>query len=152
MKTNFAYLAGFIDGDGCLLAQLVKSTDYIYKYQIRITINFYQKTTRHWFLLELQKELGGSLVKRKDGMSVLTIVESTRVEELLTKILSNLRVKRKTAELLLEIINDKKKINNKCDFLKVCKKVDKVAEYTDSKKRKITSEVVESCLKTTCRD
>lgn len=85
-------------------------------------------------------------------MSVLTIVDTRQVEEILTKILPYLRIKRRTAELLLEIIRDKKNITNKCDFLKVCKKVDKVAEYTDSKKRKITSEVVENCLMTTCRD
>jgi intein/homing endonuclease len=42
-----AYLAGFIDGDGCLLAQLVKREDYKYLYEIRITINLYQKTSRY---------------------------------------------------------------------------------------------------------
>jgi intein/homing endonuclease len=46
-EIDYAYLAGFIDGDGCLLAQLVKRPDYLYKFQIRISINFYQKTSRH---------------------------------------------------------------------------------------------------------
>jgi len=80
-------------------------------------------------------------------MSVLTIVDPIRVENLLTLLLPHLKLKRKTAQLLLEIIKDKKNITNKCDFLKVCKKVDKVAEFTDSKNRLITSAVVESSLK-----
>jgi ABC-type taurine transport system substrate-binding protein len=85
-------------------------------------------------------------------MSVLTIVDKSRVEEILNQLLPYLKVKQRTAKLLLEIIKDKKTIINECDFLKVCQKVDKVAEYTDSKNRKITSEIVKQSLKTTCRD
>ncbi|MEI6628722.1 MAG: hypothetical protein WCN27_04905 [Alphaproteobacteria bacterium] len=85
-------------------------------------------------------------------MSVLTIVDSSLVEKTLTFLLPYLIIKRRTAELLLEIIKDKRKVQEKCDFIKVCKKVDQVAEYTDSKKRINTSELVESYLMTTCRD
>jgi hypothetical protein len=85
-------------------------------------------------------------VKRNDGMSVLTIVDKTQVEKLLIELLPYLKLKRRLAELLVEIINDKKKVDKKCDFLKVCQKVDKVAEFTDSKKRKYTSVEVYHCL------
>jgi hypothetical protein len=100
----------------------------------------------------LQKEFGGSLTKRNDGMSVLTILDSSQVHVLLSFLLPYLRIKRRIAELLLEILKEKKEIKDKCDFIKVCKKVDKVAEFTDSKKRFITSVLVEDCLMTTCRD
>ena len=42
-----AYIAGFIDGDGCILSQIIKREDYKYKFQIRVSITFYQKKKRH---------------------------------------------------------------------------------------------------------
>lgn len=46
-QIDYAYIAGFIDGDGRLLGQLVKRPENKYQFEIRITINFYQKTLRH---------------------------------------------------------------------------------------------------------
>lgn len=46
-KEDLNYLAGFIDGDGCILAQLVFREDYKYKFQIRVSIILYQKSSRH---------------------------------------------------------------------------------------------------------
>jgi hypothetical protein len=46
-KNDLIYLAGFIDGDGCILAQIVARNDYKYLFQIRVSIILYQKTTRH---------------------------------------------------------------------------------------------------------
>ena len=42
-----AYYAGFLDGDGSILAQLVRRQDYVYKFGIRVSIVFYQTTKRH---------------------------------------------------------------------------------------------------------
>lgn len=44
---NNSYLAGFIDGDGCILAQIVRREEYKRKFQIRVTVAMYQKTKRH---------------------------------------------------------------------------------------------------------
>lgn len=46
-KEELNYIAGFIDGDGCILAQIVARKDYKFKFQIRVSIIMYQKTTRH---------------------------------------------------------------------------------------------------------
>ena len=46
-KVDYSYLAGLIDGDGCILAQIVKREDYKYKYEIRVSVTLYQKTKRH---------------------------------------------------------------------------------------------------------
>lgn len=42
-----AYLAGFIDGDGSILAQLVKRKGYRYHFQVRVQVLFFQKTKRN---------------------------------------------------------------------------------------------------------
>lgn len=46
-KLDYAYIAGFLDGDGSILAQLVRRTDYRLGFQIRVSITFYQKNTRY---------------------------------------------------------------------------------------------------------
>jgi intein-encoded DNA endonuclease-like protein len=38
-----AYIAGFLDGDGSIMAQLVSRKDYRLRYQIRVSVVFYQK-------------------------------------------------------------------------------------------------------------
>jgi hypothetical protein len=44
---ELSYIAGFLDGDGSIYAQIVKRSDYRLRFQIRVCIGFYQKTTRH---------------------------------------------------------------------------------------------------------
>ena len=40
------YIAGFLDGDGSILTQLVKGSNYKYNFTIRVSIVFYQKTKK----------------------------------------------------------------------------------------------------------
>lgn len=144
---EIAYIAGFLDGDGCLLAQLIRRKDYRYGYQIRLSIYFYQKTKRHWFLLWLKKKLRyGTLRKRNDGMSEYCIVGAEPVKKILNLICDKLRMKHKLCKLILTIIDDLKNIQNAQDFVQISRKVDQVALWTDSKKRKITASVVENFL------
>lgn len=42
-----AYIAGFLDGDGCILAQIVRNTSHRFKFQIKVAIVLYQKTSRY---------------------------------------------------------------------------------------------------------
>lgn len=142
-----AYIAGFLDGDGCLLAQLVRRKDYRYGYQVRISIYFYQKTKRHWFLLWLRRKLQyGIIRKRKDGISEYCIVGTQPVKRILMLLYSKLRIKHKLCKLILAIIEDLKDVQTSEDFIKIATQVDKVAYFTDSKKRKITASVVENFL------
>jgi hypothetical protein len=48
---EFSYIAGFLDGDGCINAQIVRRKNYKLLFQIRVSITFFQKTSRYWFLL-----------------------------------------------------------------------------------------------------
>nr|AYC63962.1 hypothetical protein [Flabellia petiolata] len=144
---EISYIAGFLDGDGCLLAQLVRRKDYRYGYQIRVSIYFYQKTKRHWFILWLKKKLKyGTIRKRIDGMSEYCIVGAQPVKTILGFIGHKLRIKHKLCKLILVIIEDLKNVQNKKDFLQVAMLVDQVAYFNDSKKRKITASVVENFL------
>jgi len=136
---NKYYISGFLDADGCILTQIVKSSSYKYGYTVRVSVVFYQLNKRYWFLMQLKDSLGmGSLRQKKDGMAELTITGFKPVENLLKSLLPHLRIKKAVARLVLEIIDKYKQVNTEADFLKVCTLIDKTAELTDSKNRKNT--------------
>ena len=141
-----SYLAGFLDGDGSIHAQLIKSKTK-YGYHPRVSVVFYQKTTKHWFLMKLKKMIGfGVLRKRKDGMSELTITGFTPVRNILINLTPFLKLKKRLAFLVLSIIEEYKRVTTTACFLEVCKKIDETARYTDSKKRKNTYSSVKNYL------
>ncbi len=47
IKENLAYIAGFLDGDGCVLAQIVSGKQYKHKFTVRVSVTFFQKAKRH---------------------------------------------------------------------------------------------------------
>jgi len=133
-----SYLAGFLDGDGSIHVQLIKSKTK-YGYHPRVSVVFYQKTKRHWFLMDLKKKIGfGVLRKRKDGMSELTITGFTPVRNILVILSPFLKLKKSLSILILDIIEEYKRVTSIASFLEVCKKIDETAKYTDSKTRKNT--------------
>ena len=142
------YLAGFLDGDGSILTQIVPGSSYKYGHTIRVSVVFYQSTTRHWFLLKLQKLVGAGwkLRKRNDKMSELCVTGFTPVRNFLVVLLPHFRLKKRLARLVLEIIEEYNKVQSEADFLQVCLKIDKTAEYTYSKKRKHTYSSVKAYL------
>ena len=140
-----AYIAGFLDGDGCLNAQIVPRQNYKLQYQIRVTLTFFQKTKRHWILLQLYKLLKlGTIRKRNDGMSEYAIVGKTAVKKCVQILYPYLRVKKLHARRVLQIISHLKRDQDPQAFLKLCEVVDTFQDLNDSKKRTLTSQVVRS--------
>ena len=151
MKTLTAaeryYIAGFLDGDGSIFAQLVRGNGLKYKYRIRVSIGFYQNKRYRWFLIKLFKKFKcGSVRLRSDGICEYVITASDPIKTLLLQIKDCLLLKKKQANLILEILEKKTKIKSKGDFIETCKLVDKVAELNYSKKKTITAKSVEKVL------
>ena len=145
--TERAYLAGFLDADGSLFAQLVRGNDLKYKFRIRVSIGFYQHKKYKWFLKKYQKEFKcGSIRERSDNMAEYIITANDPVKNLLLQIRDDLVLKKRQANLILEILEQKKHIQSKTDFIEVCRLADKVAELNYSKKRTITAEMVAKVL------
>lgn len=140
-----AYIAGFLDGDGSIFAQIVPKSDYVLKYQIRLSVSFIQKTKRRHFLHLMNKKLGkkGSIRDRNDNISELNFVGREKVQEVLERLQPYLAVKRKQCNLVLKIIEQFQFAKGpREEFLKLCDLVDQVAELNDSKNRKTTASVV----------
>jgi hypothetical protein len=143
---QLAYLAGFLEGDGCILAQLVKGP-YKYKYTVRISIVLYQKKDKHWFFIKLKDLIGvGNIRLRKDGMLEYSILGLNMVKKFLEMVYPYLILKKTLASLVFQIIKKLNVVQSEADFLEVCQLVDKVAEHTYSKKRKNTSLIVKNSL------
>jgi len=144
-----AYIAGFLDGDGCIMFQLVYRHDYVYKYQVRASIVFYQKTNNRWILdwLFSQYKLG-YIRDRNDGMTEYTIVGLKSVMEVLEELEPFLRLKKdhvKLAKRIHTMLPYRKHIDPKT-LLKAAKLVDQFGELNYSKKRKNTVHQVRQAL------
>lgn len=152
-KEELAYISGFLDGDGCIMLQLVYRHDYVLGYQIRASIVFYQNSRYQDFLIWLKKKLGHGYIRaRKDGVSEYTIVGIEPVQKVLRLLYPYLRLKKKQAKLTLKVLpkmpgrgrDMKPKL-----LLKLSYEVDKFADLNYSKKRTNTSKVVKDFLTST---
>ena len=77
-------------------------------------------------------------------MSDYTIVGEEAVKHCLEALRPYLRVKKRQAALLLQIIEQSQKKEEPDAFLMRCELVDQVARFNDTKNRKITSNTVRS--------
>lgn len=150
-KEELAYIAGFLDGDGCVMLQLIYRHDYVFGYQIRASIVFYQKTQHEAFLWWLKQKLSdGYIRQRKDSVSEYTIVGVDPVNRVIKLLYPYLRLKKKQAQLALNVLakmpGKGKKISPKL-LLSLSKEVDKFAGLNYSKRRTNTSEKVEEFFK-----
>jgi len=144
---ELAYIAGFLDGDGCVMAQLVRRKDYIYGYQIRTSVVFYQKSRNQRILHWLKDRLElGYIRHRNDGMTEYAIVGLREVKSLLTILLPYLRLKKGLAEEVVELIRVIPKRMTPEELVRLSKLVDKTAKFNYSKKRTNTSETIRSYL------
>ncbi|TSC81655.1 MAG: site-specific DNA endonuclease [Parcubacteria group bacterium Gr01-1014_20] len=137
-KTDLAYIAGFLDGDGSLMIQLKKRSDSKKGVRIMFTICFYQDTRHEKPLHWIKSVLGiGYLSRRNDGMSELRINGYDQVENILTDLLPFIRFKKKQAEILLDSV---KLIKSNKDKKSLKKLVDNIVaiqqeNYATRKKR-----------------
>lgn len=142
-----SYIAGFLDGDGCILAQIVRNPEAKYGFSIRVGIHFYQKSSRSWHLERLNRMLHyGYCRNRPDGVSEYSIVGFSAVKAVLQALLPHIKMKRKLASLVLQIIEQHAKVQNSSDFLEVCYLVDATSVLRDGKKRTLKAQVVQSHL------
>lgn len=148
---ELSYIAGFLDGDGCIMLQLVYRHDYVFGYQIRASIVFYQDIRNRNFLEWLKKKLKfGYIRNRNDGMSEYTIVGVEAVSQILNLFKPYLRLKRRQVSLALKVLRQMpgsgKRLTPK-GLLRLSKLVDGFSNLNYSKRRTNTSLKVEDFLK-----
>ena len=143
-----AYVAGFLDGDGCLMAQLVRRKDYVYGYQIRVSIVFYQKQNHQEILKWLKSKLQyGYIRQRNDGMAEYTIVGLKEVGKVLRLLYPHLRLKKVLASRVLTLIKAHPEKMTPKELVRLAELVDQTASFNYSKKRTNTCESIKAFLK-----
>ena len=142
-----SYIAGFLDGDGCIMAQLVRRKDYVYGYQVRLSVVFYQKSNHRDHLEWLKTKLHyGYIRNRNDGMSEYTIVGLHESGAILKELLPYLRLKKALAKIAIRIAKMPKKPTIE-ELLTYAAMVDVSAEFNYSKKRTNRTSTIQAFLK-----
>jgi hypothetical protein len=102
LNLNYAYIAGFLDGDGSLMLQLKLRSDSAQGVRFMATICFYQDTRHEHSLLWMQEILGcGYLSRRRDGMTELKINGFAKVKHILLLLEPYIRFKKVQATALV---------------------------------------------------
>ena len=143
-----AYISGFLDGDGSIHIRLKPNHSYRFRFQISPSVVFYQSKKEKSYMKWLKNLIGrGYTRERNDGMIEYMIGDIKSIKELLENLLPYLKLKRRQAELMLEVLKSKQEINDGKDFLKLSRKIDEFEKINYSKKRTQNSLEVEKVLK-----
>nr|AFU83024.1 LAGLDADG endonuclease [Chlamydomonas subcaudata] len=147
-REELIYLAGFIDGDGAIMAQIVRRRDYTFQFQLKLSVQLTQKTSRIHFLQNIKESLGVGYVRRRGEISQVSdyvVTEPQNVYSLLKAVQPFLKLKKKQANLVMHIIELLPRSKDSLPkFYELCVKADHVAELNDSKSRTVTSEAVKA--------
>ena len=142
-RDDLIYLAGLIDGDGSIVAQMVRRSDCVYKFQIRCTVQITQLRKRRHFLENIKEIIGYGYIRDRGNISDYVLTETRCVYSFLKQLSPFLRMKKKQANLILRIIEQLPSSKNSALlFIELCRISDQVAELNDSKKRTMTAEIV----------
>ena len=118
-KTDRAYIAGFLDGDGSIMLQIKKRSDTKRGVRFMATICLYQDTRHGKPLYWIRDQLEiGYISKRGDGISELRINGFKQVRNILTKLKPYIQFKQVQTDALIgacEILASKNinKLNKK---------------------------------------
>ena len=100
-KTDLAYIAGFLDGDGSVMLQIKKRKDGRLKKRFMCTICFYQDTRHERDLFWIRNKLGiGYISRRNDGMTELRVNGFRQVRDILKSLLPYIRFKKLQSKAL----------------------------------------------------
>lgn len=136
-KKQWIYLAGFLDGDGSIYVRVKPNKSYRFGFQIAPTIAFFQSAKVESKIIEIQKDYElGYLRKRNDGIIEWVIGREEEIRIIVKNTISFLRLKKKQAELMIEVLDRKSKLETKKDFISLAKKIDLFRKLNYSKKRK----------------
>ena len=104
-KTDLAYIAGFLDGDGSIMLQVKKRNDTTTGWRLMHTICFYQDTRHEKTLFWIKKKLRfGYISKRKDGITELRINGYNQCKQVLEKLEPFIRFKQPQVRAVLKSI------------------------------------------------
>ncbi|MGH7141097.1 MAG: LAGLIDADG family homing endonuclease [Minisyncoccia bacterium] len=135
-STTKAYLAGFLDGDGSIYVRLKPNPTYKYGFQVAPYVVFFQSQKSKKLFVQLCSRVGSGYIReRGDGVVEYIIGRTDAIREFLEAIRPYVVLKKQQTELMLEILEFRKRVANKKDFRKLMKMIDQFRNLNYSKKR-----------------
>ncbi len=105
-RSDLAYIAGFLDGDGSLMLQVKSRSDSVRGVRFMATICFYQDSRHEDSLFWMKDVLKvGYISHRRDGITELRINGFNKVKDILLLLKPFVRFKKKQTEVLIEACN-----------------------------------------------
>jgi len=132
-----SYLAGFLDGDGSIYAQLKPNPTYKYGFQVAVNVALFQSQKDQSQFENVCSLIGlGYLRVRKDGILEYIIGKADAIRKFLKMVKPYVILKTRQVDLMLEILDKKEKVMDDKDFRFLAQLVDSFRELNYSKKRK----------------
>ena len=142
MEAFSPYLAGFFDGDGSLHFQIVRQKEYRFGFYVRVSLVFYQATSCEAGLKVIRHRLNAGRLRRRSGMSDLTITHRPTIRTVLERMEPYVIFKKRQVEEGLTLLDRLPPPRTRSGFLQVCEAIDAFASLNFSKSRKVTSATV----------
>ena len=104
--TDWAYIAGFLDGDGSIMVQIKNRPEARIEWRLMFTVCFYQDSRHKKSLKWIQDKIGiGYLSDRNDKITELRINGYEQVENILLKVKPFVKFKSKQTTVVLKILS-----------------------------------------------
>ena len=102
-EADRAYIAGFLDADGAIMAHIERNNEMIHRFRVRVSIALYQSqdSVLEWIYKKLET---GSVTKDR-ALYKWKTTDQKSVQAVLTAVEPFLQVKKKQAELALTILD-----------------------------------------------
>ncbi len=144
-SARWAYVAGFLDGDGSIILQLKPRQDYRYGFQIKATISFFQSERGREALFWLHEYIGmGRVRQRKDGIWEYNIEGWQPVWHILRQVQPYVVAKRRQVEQAMALLEEMMATPQASprQFLQWAQRVEAYQALNYSKNRKYTAKDV----------
>ena len=140
-----AYLAGFLDADGAIMATIEKHVEKKYGFRVRVVIKITQKESRvlNWIVDEYQV---GKVVRNRTTHDWI-IKDQKLVRKVLHSVSPYLQVKKRQAEYAIEILT--KSVESKEDLFLVAQLADALSRLnvrSENRRKNTAVTVQEGCL------
>ena len=140
-----AYLAGFLDADGAIMATIEKHLEKKYGFRVRVIVKITQKDSRvlNWIVDEYQV---GKVVRNRTTHDWI-VKDQKLVREVLHNVSPYLQVKKRQADYAIEILE--KSIESKQDLFFVAQLADALSRLnvrSENRRKNTAVTVQEGCL------
>jgi uncharacterized protein with ATP-grasp and redox domains len=126
-KVELAYLAGFIDGDGAIMAWIERHPEKKFKFRVRLALKV--TLNQKQILERIRKKVKFGYLKKNRNQYEWCSQDQEKIEKFLSKVFPFLKVKKKQAEIALKIA--KIKVESFKDLLKKAKLTDSLAKLNN---------------------